>query len=102
MHVLPTMLKFKHALKSSPTPGKLLSVLCMQITEAATSMSLIRSFHTFFTAVPTTCWQPGFTYVYFLIEVKKVTELQLLFGGGVFFLFFNKKEANTAEGVLSI
>lgn len=90
MHVLTIMLKFKHGLKPSPAPGQLLRVLCTQVIEGTISMSSIHGFHTFFTAVPTTCWQPGSTYVYFLIEVKKVTELQLLFGGGFFPLFQQK------------
>lgn len=83
------MLKFKHALKPSPTPGQLLRVLCMQIIEGAISMSSIHGFHTFFTAVPTTCWQPGSTYVFFLIEVKK--EPRLLFGGGFSSSFLTKR-----------
>jgi len=54
MPMLTIMLKLKHALKPSPAPGQLLSVVCTQITEGAILMSSICGFHTFFTTVPTT------------------------------------------------
>lgn len=71
--------------------------------EGATSMSAVQGFHTFLTAAPTICQQPGSTYAHLLIEAKKMTESQLLLGERIF-LFFNKKEAEAyrAEQVFHI